>query len=152
MCIFLDNYPGRLAFCNITSTNLPTVTAAGGVIANGTQNVILYCICMRIDSNIVVGGTGWFFNGVLITLTQDDGSGNPYSRDNVPSTLTIPSFVSPHDGNYSCGPAGYHFSSASMLGDDITLTLASKYVYTNICMHCYNNNNNYLFVCMFVCR
>ena len=125
MCIFLDNYPRNEAFCNITSTNLPTVTAAGGVIANGTQNVILYCICMRIDNNITVGRTTWFFNGVQITLTQDDGSSNPYSRDNVPSTLTIPSFVSPHDGNYSCGPANY-FSSVSSRGDKITLTLPGK--------------------------
>ena len=137
MHIFLDYYPTSPAYCNIMSTNLPTVTAAGGVIANGTQNVILYCICMRSDSNIAVGRTFWFFNGVLITLTQDDGSGNPYSRDNVPSTLTIPSFISPHDGNYSCGHANY-FSSVSSLGDNISLTLSGKYMYIR------------MYVCIFI--
>ena len=144
MHIFLDYYPTSAAYCNIMSTNLPTVTAAGGVIANGTQNVILYCICMRSDSNIAVGRTFWFFNGVLITLTQDDGSGNPYSRDNVPSTLTIPSFVSPHDGNYSCGHAN-HFSSVSSLGDNISLTLSGKYMYIRmyVCI--------FIIICMCAC-
>ena len=82
------------------STSLPTVTAAGGVIASGTQNVILYCICNR--SNIAVGPTYWYSNGVLVTVTEDDGSGNPYYRDNVPSPLIIPSFVAPHNGTYIC--------------------------------------------------
>ena len=98
------------------------MTAAGGVIANGTQNVILYCICMRINSMVTVGRTFWFFNGNPITLTGDDGSGNPYSRNNVPSTLIIPSFVAPHDGNYSCNH-GDMFIQVATLGDTITLTL-----------------------------
>ena len=75
--------PETAANCTIVSTNLPTVTAAGGVIANGTQNVILYCICMRINSMVTVGRTFWFFNGNRITLTGDDGSGNPYSSRSV---------------------------------------------------------------------
>ena len=116
--------------CSIVSTNLPTVTTAGGVIANGTQNVILYCICMRVDSNVTVGQTFWFFNGAQITLTQDNGSGNPYSRDMVPSTLTIPSFVTPHDGNYSCTHHN-NFNDVATLGDTITLTLPGIYTYVN---------------------
>ena len=113
--------------CSIVSTNLPTVTAGGGVIANGTQNVILYCVCMRVNSTVTVGRTRWFFNGVRINLTQDDGSGDPYLMDNVPSTLTIPSFVTPHDGNYSCS----HIIDSSVvatLGDTITLTLPGMHV------------------------
>ena len=118
--------PGGNVNCTIVSTNLPTVTAAGGVIANGTQNVILYCICMRINSIVIVGRTFWFFNGTHITLTQDDGSGNPYSRDNVPSTLIIPSFVAPHDGDYSC-THNNDFSDVAARGDTITLTLPSMH-------------------------
>ena len=113
--------------CSIVSTNLPTVTAAGGVIANGTQNVILYCICMRVNSIVTVGRTRWFFDGTRITLTQDDGSGNPYFIDNVPSTLTIPSFVTPHDGNYSCSHT-IDFIDVATLGDTITLTLPGMHV------------------------
>jgi len=113
--------------CSIVSTNLPTVTAAGGVIANGTQNVILYCICMRVNSIVTVGQTFWFFNGTRITLTQNDGSGNPYSRDNVPSTLIIPFFVAPHDGSYSCTHRIF-FRDVATLGDTITLTLPGMHV------------------------
>ena len=119
--------PGGDFNCSIVSTNLPTVTAAGGVIANGTQNVILYCICMRLNSIVTVGQTFWFFNGVQITLTQDNGIGNPYSRDNVPSTLIIPSFVTPHDGNYSCTHRP-NFNEVATLGDTITLTLPGMHV------------------------
>ena len=113
---------GTNANCTIVSTNLPNVTAAGGIIANGTQNVILYCICMRVNSILTVGQTTWFFNRDQITLTQNDGSGNPYSRNNVPSTLIIPSFVTPHDGDYSCTHRP-RFSDVATLGDTITLNL-----------------------------
>jgi len=126
MSLYVDDPEGNVN-CSIVSTNLPTVTAAGGVIANGTQNVILYCLCMRVNSNVTVGLTRWFFNGARITLTRDDSSGNPYSRDNVPSTLTIPSFVTPHDGNYSCTHYN-NFSVVATLGDTITLTLPGMHM------------------------
>ena len=96
------------------------MAAAGGVIPRGTQNVILYCICTI--NNTAVGSTWWFFNGVSVNLTEDDGSGNPYFRDNVPSVLIIPSFVTPHNGTYSCGP-GNNFNAVSSYGDTITLEL-----------------------------
>ena len=126
MSLYVAN-PGGGVNCSFVSTNLPTVTGAGGVIANGTQNVILYCICMRVNSIVTVGRAFWFFNGVQITLTQDDGSGNPYFRNNVPSTLTIPSFVTPHDGNYSC-THNDNFNEVATLGDTITLTLPGMHV------------------------
>ena len=119
--------PGDDVNCSIVSTNLPTVTAGGGVIANGTQNMILYCVCMRVDSNVTVGQATWFLNGTQINRTEDDGSGNPYSRNNVPSTLTIPSFVTPHDGNYSCTHRA-NFDEVATLGDTITLTLSGIHV------------------------
>ena len=102
-------------------TSLPTLTAPGGVIANGTQNVTLYCIC--VEDNIAVGPTTWFFNGAEVTLTQDDGNSNPYSRNNVPSPLIIPSFISGNDGNYSCETQGNFISSPN---NTIILTLPSK--------------------------
>ena len=109
--------------CNIISTNLPTVTAAGGVIANGTQNVILYCICNRTTTNVAVGPTMWYFNGAPVTRSEtDETDGNPYYRNNVPSPLIIPSFVAPHNGTYSCE----RFNNVSR--DNITLTLPGMYV------------------------
>ena len=81
-------------------------------------------------NRFIVGQTFWFFNGsniARIIRTQDDGSGNPYSRDNVPSTLIIPSFVTPHDGNYSCAHLDT-LSDVATLGDTITLTLRGMHV------------------------
>ena len=96
------------------------MTAAGGVIANGTQNVILYCVCNR--SDVAVGPTLWYFNGVQVTLTETvTTDGNPYYRNNVPSPLIIPSFVTGHDGNYSCGNP--NINDISLHGDSIILTL-----------------------------
>ena len=105
------------------------MTAAGGVIANGTQNVILYCICNR--SNVAAGRPRWFLNGSRVTLFRDDGSGSPYVRDNLPSALTIPSFVTPHNGIYSCAPAN-NLKAVSSRGDDITLALLGTYA----CIFC----------------
>ena len=102
--------------CNIISTNLPTVTTPGGVITNGTQNVILYCICVQ--ENVAVGPTLWYFNGVQVTLTEDDESGAPYFRNNVPSPLIIPSFVTGNDGIYHCGSV---FTIIPTPDDTITL-------------------------------
>ena len=90
--------------CNIISTSLPAVTIPGGVITSGTQNVILYCVCVQ--DNVAVGPTLWFFNGVRVNHTEDDGSSAPYSRNNVPSPLIIPSFVTGNDGTYHCGSEG----------------------------------------------
>ena len=69
-------------------------------IPNGTQNVILYCIC-RI-SNAAVGPTTWFIDGTAVTRTTADGSGNPYYRNNVPSPLIIPTFTATYAGTYGC--------------------------------------------------
>ena len=126
MCRFVITDAGALEhFCNIISTNLPTVTAAGGVIPSGTQNVILYCICT--NDNVAVGPTIWFFNGTQVPRTTADGSGNPYYRNNVPSPLIIPS---PHNGTYSCGPST-NFDEVSSNGDSITLELGMSMLNKN---------------------
>ena len=96
------------------------MTTPSGVIASGTQNVTLYCICMM--DNVAVGPAIWYFNGTLVTLTEDDGSGNPYARNNVPAPLIIPSFVTSTIGTYQCRS----FISVSS-GDTITLTLLGMY-------------------------
>ena len=87
--------------------------------------MILYCVCMI--QNVTTGPTFWFFNGALLTLKQSDGNGNPYSRNNVPSPLIIPSFVTPHEGNYSCGPTT-KFNDVLSQGDTITLALPGMFL------------------------
>ena len=68
-------------------------------IFNGTQNVILYCICRR--NNVAVGPTYWFINDTRVTRTTADGD-NPYSRNNMPAPLIISSFTSTSAGTYGC--------------------------------------------------
>ena len=124
--IFINLYTAPAAgprTCTIISTSLPTVTTPSGVIASGTQNVILYCVCM--EDNVAVGPTTWSFNGTEVTLTEDDGSGNPYARNNVPGPLIIPSFVTGTVGTYQCRATTISVPSP---GDTITLTLPGMYV------------------------
>ena len=69
-------------------------------IPSGTQNIILYCICRK--TNVAVGPGTWFINGTRVTDTTANGN-NPYSRDNVPAPLIIPSVTSTSAGTYGCG-------------------------------------------------
>ena len=73
-------------------------------IPSGTQNVTLYCKCTR-DTNVTVGPATWYINGTQVTRTQASGN-NPYSRDNVPAPLIIPSFTADRVGRYSCDSFG----------------------------------------------
>ena len=97
----------RQRVCRIYS---PSLTTDGGMIdiPNGTQNVILYCICTR--NNIAVGGAVWSFGSTAITTTVSGN--NPYYRDNVPTSLIIPSFTATHVGTYGCENLSfYNFGS-----------------------------------------
>ena len=109
--------------CNIISTSLPTLTTPSGVIANGTEDVILYCICVQ--NNVAVAPVLWFFNDTQVTDTQFNGN-SPYYRDNVPSPLIIPLFVAGNDGTYRCGS---DITIESTSDNIITLTLSGTYVY-----------------------
>ena len=101
LLVLVRIYTGPTAprVCNIYS---PNVTTNGALmdIPSGTQNVILYCICRR--TNVAVGPTTWYINGVQVTRTQASGD-NPYYRNNVPSPLIIPTFTATHAGTYGCG-------------------------------------------------
>ena len=104
--------------CTIISTSPITVTAAGGAIIDGTENVIIYCLCIR--NNVAVGGTAkWFLNSTQITDTTDSGS--PYFKNVVPSQLIIPSFTSTTAGRYSCGHTITFADASSHI--DLTLSM-----------------------------
>ena len=83
--------------CRIYS---PSLTTNGEMIdiPSGTQNVILYCICMR--DGVAVGPTTWSFNDTEL-MTQASGD-NPYYRNNVPAPLIIPFFTATRTGTYRC--------------------------------------------------
>ena len=96
--IFTDP-SGSTRDCTIYS---PSLTTDGAVmhIGDRLQNVILYCICTRM-TNVAVGPAIWFIDGTAVTTTASGN--NPYTRDNIPSPLIIPSFTATHAGTYGCG-------------------------------------------------
>ena len=97
--IYTGQSPAPQRFCDIYS---PSFATSVGVlyISNGTQNVILYCICKK--NNVAVGPTTWFIDYTAVTRTTASGD-NPYYRDNVPSPLIIPYFIPTFVGTYGCG-------------------------------------------------
>ena len=106
-------------------------------IFSGTQNVILYCICRRGD-NVAAGPTYWFIDGTRVTLTTANGD-NPYSRNNVPSPLIIPSFTGTSAGTYGC-------SEVTNLPPRVTINLRAisgmcyllcMFVLTWLCLYLY---------------
>ena len=121
--IFTDFDTSNKYNCTIISTSLTTLTTDGGVLADGTQNVTIYCLCM--ESNVVVGGARWFFpNGTQVRTETHrlTGPNDPYYRNIIPAPLFIPEFVHPYDGTYSCGPSS-NFVDVKTEGDTINLTL-----------------------------
>ena len=96
---------GGMRSCTIYSTSLVNMTMTGesitsGAIANGTENVILYCIC-TVDNDVAVGPTTWFEGNPMVD-TSNEESDNPYTRDNVPSPLIFTSFTRSDVGVYGC--------------------------------------------------
>ena len=122
--IFTDSATGNTR-CSIISTNLPTLTADGGEIINGTQNVIIYCLCLR-DNTAAVGGAIWFLSDGTAVRRDDNQvqTDSIYYRNVMPSQLIIPTFVNPFDGTYGCVQSA-DFDDVSMRGDTITLNLTS---------------------------
>ena len=94
--------------CTITPINPTTLTAAGGVLANGTVNVMIQCNCTN-DDGTVVNPVRWYEpDGTRLTVNAHSKyvAGTPYySRepDNTKITLVIPTFTDSNDGIYTCG-------------------------------------------------
>ena len=95
--IFTGPTGGRV--CTIYSPNGINISVMA--ISSGTQNVILYCICRGINVDIAAGPTMWFINSDAVA-TEASGD-NPYTRNNVPRPLIIPSFDATRTGRYGCG-------------------------------------------------
>ena len=89
--------------CTITSTSPGDLT--GGVIADGTTNVIIECRC--VDENGDPLRTRWFNpDNVRIPTQRTVGPNEPYreSDDYIGNaTLFIPTFSDSTSGVYTCG-------------------------------------------------
>ena len=108
--------------CTVTPINPPTLTAAGGVLANGTENVTFECNCSFASSDV-----RWYDpNGDIVrtTTTNRYVPGSPYrvDGDNVVA-LVIPTFIDLYDGNYTCRRRDTIYNESS---PTVTLTIAGK--------------------------
>ena len=114
---------GSRRTCSIISTSLSTLTTPSGVIANGTEDVILYCICLLNNINVAAGPTRWFINGTTEVADTSPNGNNPYYRNNVPSPLIIPLFGASNVGTYRCESQ----ATTQTPDDSITLMLPCMY-------------------------
>ena len=93
--------------CIITPISPTTLTTAGGVLPNGTKNVMIRCNCTNNDG-AVVGIVRWYYpNGLIVRLfgSYKYFAGDPYRRadpDDANILLVIPTFNYFY-GTYTCG-------------------------------------------------
>ena len=118
--------------CTITPINPTTLTAAGGAMPSGTENVMINCNCTASDGTVVdiVRWSDPDGNRLRLPYIAPD---TPYSRkgndntDNTNVLLIIPTFNDSYDGTYTCGrytggPTGVFANPMAT----VTLTIASE--------------------------
>ena len=99
------------ASCTVTPISPTTLTAAGGVLPNGTENVMIRCNCSEDDGTVITNIRWYKPDGNLVPRigTNSFIAGAPYlirpsgDSDNRNITLVIPTFNDSYDGNYMCG-------------------------------------------------
>ena len=123
------------ASCTITPINPTTLTTAGGVLPNGTENVMIRCNCSEGDGSVITSvrwygpdgnlvpriGTGRFIAGAP-HYTRPSGDNN-----NINITLVIPTFNDFYDGNYTCGRR-YHYYSPLPPTATVSLIIGGKLI------------------------
>ena len=92
--------------CSITPLNSTTLTATGGALASGTENVMIQCSCTINDRAQI----RWYNpDGSQIFYRKNKYyvNGTPYftlnNNSNTNITLIIPTFNDSYDGTYNCG-------------------------------------------------
>ena len=94
--------------CTITPLNPTTLTATGGALATGTENVMIQCSCAINNDDVV----RWYDpdgNRLFNNASEHFIPGTPhYTRvesriDNMNVILVIPTFNDTYDGTYYCG-------------------------------------------------
>ena len=94
--------------CTVTPIKPTTLTAAGGVLASGTVNVMIKCNCTD-DNGTVVDPVRWYDpdgTRLLVNAHGDYVAGTPYYKrepDNANIALVIPTFNDSYVGTYTCG-------------------------------------------------
>ena len=121
--------------CTITPINPTTLTTAGGVLASGTENVMIQCNNCTDDGGEVLSRVRWYDpDGTRIRTSTNNiyVPGTPYftrvNDANDDSILVIPTFNDSYDGTYTCGE---RVDSGKLPGPPnaaVTLTIDGKSV------------------------
>ena len=94
--------------CTITPLNPTTLTATGGALVSGTENVMIQCSCTINNDDVV----RWYNASgckVFRNVSENFIPGTPHytrvngSTGNRNITLVIPTFNDTYDGTYTCG-------------------------------------------------
>ena len=97
--------------CTITPINPTTLTTAGGVLPNGTEDMMIRCNCSDDDGSEITSVRWYNPDGSVVPRidTNNFFPGAPHitrasgDNDNRNITLVIPKFTDSYDGNYTCG-------------------------------------------------
>ena len=93
--------------CTITPINPTTLTTAGGVLASGTENVMIQCNCT--DHQFIFGvapNVTWYDPSGINLLFSNSVPKTPHitsDGDDTNIVLVIPTFNDSYDGTYTCG-------------------------------------------------
>ena len=125
--------------CTITPLNPSTLTATGGAINYGTENVRIRCSCTESNGN-AVSIVRWYdpagtrlvsarnpaeFNANVPHFTRVNGDqGN--TVDNTDIILVIPTFNDSYDGMYTCGREVANREALTPPTADVMLTIISE--------------------------
>jgi len=118
--------------CTITSTNSPDLIAAAGILAHGTEYLMIECECVG-DNGLQQSEIRWFLPDATIVATQANVlDGAPYHLNGI---LVIPTFNHSYDGTYTCG-VGNNYPPTPMT--TITLSLPGEMSEVNFNCVCIN--------------
>ena len=111
--------------CTITPTSPDGLDPTGGVIVDGTVNVMIECRCVNNDGSLTIR-MRWF-NPTNTRVRGAGGTkdGDPYIIANgynagTPTTLVIPTFSYSTSGVYTCG-TGNSYPPGSMVTINLTI-------------------------------
>ena len=94
--------------CIITPINPTTLTTAGGVLASGTENVMIRCNCTYYNGTVIDRVSWYDPDGTRLLVSDNDNyvAGTPYYNrepNDINIALVIPTFNDSYDGTYYCG-------------------------------------------------
>ena len=111
--------------CTVTPTSPDDLDPTGGVIVDGTVNVMIECRCVNNDGSSP-GRIRWFdptnrrLRGVSNTLFGDPYIITTSNNAGTPTTLVIPTFSDSTSGVYTCG-TGTNYPPGAIVAINLTI-------------------------------